>query len=114
MNKTNVAFWDTDIFGPGVVINTKKQKPNQVVVIGGIKTWKKRLFVLVHEIGHIYYLSKIGDLSILVLRRSVSSETAANKTACKILDEIDIELKKEFVQMYNQLNKNSRRKQFKL
>lgn len=114
MNTTNVAFWDTDIFGPGMVINTKKQKPNRVVVIGGIKTWKKRVFVLAHEVGHIYYLTKMDGFSVLVLRKNVSSENSANKTACKILDEIDVELKKEFIQMYNRLNKNSRRKQFKL
>lgn len=113
MIEAKVAFWDTDLYGPGVAISMRKPRPRYVVVIGGNRTWKQRVFVLVHEIGHIFYVKSCEDLNGLALRKRPAKEEAANRTACKILDSVDVGLKKEFAQMYNKLNRNTRRKRFK-
>lgn len=109
----NVAFWDTDLNGPAVVIAVRSLKAKYVVIVGGNKTWKRRVFVLAHEIGHIFHISR-GKKNGLELRRRIGSEKQANLTACKILDVLDPKLKKEFAKMYNTLNKGSRRKKFEL
>lgn len=113
MLDAKVAFWDTDLFGPGVAISMRKPRPRYVIVIGGNRTWKRRVFVLVHEIGHIFYTTKKDDINGLMIRKRPAREEAANRVACKILDSIDTSLKKEFAQMYNHLNRKTRRKKFK-
>lgn len=113
LDKAGVAFWDTDLFGPGVTISVKTMKAKHVIVIGNSKTWKRRVFVLAHEIGHLFHVVRGTDTNGLTLRKSIGSEEAANKTACSILDEVDPELKKEYAQLYNYLNRKTRRKKFK-
>jgi Zn-dependent peptidase ImmA (M78 family) len=108
----NVGFWDTDLHGPGVVIDVKGLKAKYVIVLGKNRTWEKRVFVLCHEMGHIFYPYK--KTNKLKLRKSAAREKNANIVACKILDTVDVNLKKEYVKFYNTINKGSKRKKFEL
>lgn len=107
-----VPLWDTDLHGPGVVISVVKLK--YVVVLGGNRTWKSRIFTMAHEMGHIFYMYEKNGKSRLKLRSGVSSEREANLTACKILDVVDPKLKVEYARFYNKLNKGSKRKKFEV
>lgn len=81
-----------------------------VIVIGDVKSLRRRFFVLCHELGHVMYLGKGG----LTLRRAVpASERSANKVACKLIGFLDKRLVKRFENYYNDLNRNSCRARFK-
>lgn len=81
-----------------------------VLVIGKVKSLRRKFFVLCHEVGHFMYLSKKG---LRFRKYPTSSEESANRVACKMISMLDKKLVKKFEIYYNQLNKNSCRVRFK-
>lgn len=115
-----IVVFDTESDGPGVTLWLKKQPSRKskrfVIVVGHYRSLKKRLFVLAHELGHCTMLKKNeqGDL-FLKLRKNPCGELEANKTAVRILKELDHRYPEQFVTFYNQANEGSyRRKPFVL
>ena len=111
-----VLVVDTLFYGPGMamdLVNIRSRKIKRLIIIDKGNTWKNRFFILLHEVGHVFYLKKDNSLK---LRKSLSTEKQANNTAIKILDLVeehhDMSLAKEFVDFYNKLNKGTRRAKF--
>ena len=115
LHHAGVAFWDTEVDGPGVTIYSKGRSMRYVIVVGGSKSLKKRLFYLAHEIGHAIDVDKFTDGRLVFkLRKKPSmSERKANETACKILDALDPKLSKQFEKHYNEMHASSGRNKFK-
>lgn len=115
-----IVVFDTERDGPGVTLWLKKPPSNNekrfVIVVGHYKSLKKRLFVLAHELGHctMFKRNKNGE-GYLKLRKNPCGELEANKTAVRILNELDPRYPKQFADFYNHANReSSRRKPFKL
>lgn len=97
---------------PGVSFMMKsrnhKAKIKAVVSVSWMGSWKKSLFVLLHELGHVASVKvKNGDV-VISMRKSPSSETSANITACNLLVGFGFEdTVPAYVKMYNDLNKEA-------
>lgn len=110
--KHNVLIYDTAIHGPGVSIDLRYGGPRRLICVDGKLSWKKRLFVMLHEIGHLFYYSKLK----LKFRRRAGSEIQANRTAIKLLkifsEEDNRRICLEYAKYYNSMLKGSARNKF--
>lgn len=96
--------------GVAVMLRNKKHraKVKAIISISWMGSWKKSLFVLLHEVGHLASAKPFKDGVKLVVRKSPSSEKAANTTACKLLVGFGFEdVVPSYVRMYNELNKEA-------
>lgn len=94
----NVHFYDPKIYGPGVAF-TFNDEINGAIAIDGCLSTKNKIFVILHEIGHLFYFKHE-----LILRKHSGNEQQANDTACQILSEIEPKLIKEYEQYYKKIN----------
>lgn len=108
-----VFVYDTDIQSPGAAVDLRYGGPRRFIIICGKRSWRDRLFILLHEIGHMF---KYSGGNLIPLARMNASERRANLTAVKILDDLrktfKINLLKSYAAFYNSMNKNSRRAKF--
>jgi Zn-dependent peptidase ImmA (M78 family) len=77
----NIIVYDTAIHGPGLAIDLRHGGPKRLVCIDGKLPWKNRLFVILHEVGHLFYFKGIKFKP----RKTPASEVQANITAIKLL-----------------------------
>lgn len=109
MLSCGVFVYDTKLHGVGMAFNFGASSNQKLICIDGSIGWKRRLFVLFHEIGHLFYLDRNGHL---IPRKANSSELNANKMAVKLLDEFLPELAHEYASYYNHVNRKNRRAKF--
>jgi len=109
-----IIIWDTAIEGPGGTLKLRKSGNKCLILIDGSLSYKKRILVLLHEIGHIFYYRH----QELKLRKRAAGETEANRTAVKLLRSFErlhgIDLVPEFVRFYNESNRGKKRSKFVL
>lgn len=85
-----------------------RAKVKAVVSVSWMGSWKKTLFVLLHELGHVASAKAIGGNVKISIRKSPSSEKSANMTACNLLVRFGFEdVVGSYVKMYNDLNKEA-------
>lgn len=97
MNSALVVFYRAG--EPGWTVNNSEAK--FIIAINHNISWEKKLFVLCHEIGHIFYIDVVGDFMI----EYTHDETTAHQRAKKILSKIDEELFEEYVDYFNSQKK---------
>ena len=96
--------------GVAMMIRNKnhRSRVKAVISVSWMGSWKKSLFVLLHELGHVARVKRQEDGVKVVLRKSPSSEKEANLTACKLLVGFGFEdVVNSYVKMYNDLNKEA-------
>jgi len=110
MNEVGVWVYDTKIHGPGIAFRMFKK--TELICIDGKMPWKNRLFVMIHEIGHLFYLNQTGFKK----RKNVGTEIQANKVAIKLLKMFkkNNKLLFEYAKLYNSFNRGSKRNSFLL
>lgn len=97
---------------PGVAVMLRNRKHRSkvkaIISVSWMGSWKKSLFVLLHELGHLASAKATKNGVKIFLRKSASSERAANTTACKLLVGFGFEdVVPSYVKMYNDLNKEA-------
>lgn len=110
MNQTHVWVYDTKIHGPGIAFRMPEKA--ELICIDGRMSWKNRLFIMAHEVGHLFYLTQSG----LKRRKNVGTEFQANKTAIKLLKifKQNNKLLVEYAKLYNRFNRGSKKNSFLL
>lgn len=104
-----VFVYDSSIHGVGMAFNFGASNHKRLICVDGSISWKNKMFVLLHEIGHLFYIDINGNLRY---RRTNAGELGANRTAVKLLDEVFPELIEEYASYYNKMNKSKPRKKF--
>ena len=112
MNHLGVFVYDSSLHGPGLAILLKRNRIVGTICINGSLSMKSKVFVLLHEVGHLTKLVK----KKLKIRKKPSSEKAANKFAIMMMREMKLERKYliQYAHMYNRYNKGSKRNEFVL
>ncbi len=107
-----ILVYDTKIHGPGMAFDLRFGGSKRIICIDGSLSYKKRLFVLLHEIGHLFYLEKLQ----LKPRKATGSEKQANKTVVRLLGILHKKHQKrlanEFARYYNSMAKGTHRARF--
>lgn len=94
----NIHFYDPKLYGPGVAFKFNGET-NSAIAIDGCLSTKHKIFVILHEIGHLFFFK-----NELIQRKHAGTEQQANDTACYILEELDINLINEYEQYYKKIN----------
>lgn len=63
-------------------------------------SWKKRIYVLAHEIGHCCYMRKCRIIKSQA--KDLANEKIANKRAISILKKMGLDCEKDFYEFYNE------------
>lgn len=106
----NVFVWDTNLDGPGMTMNIKKSPGKFVVIVGGPKKLKDRMFILAHEFGHCATFNIKNNKGYVKPRKNVCGEGEANRTAIKLVKLYDPSWEQEFKDLYNKANEGNARK----
>ena len=96
--------------GVSLMLRNKRHRARvkAIISVSWMGSWKKSLFVLLHELGHVASAKATNNGAKIVMRKSPSSEKAANTTACKLLVEFGFEdVVPSYIKMYNDLNKEA-------
>lgn len=114
LNEKNVWVYDTQIHGPGMAFDLRKGGTRRLIGIDGKMSYKKRLFVLMHEVGHFFWFSTVKQR--LNFRKGIGSEQAANRTAIRLIKTLTgkdrASLHLEYARFYNSMNKGNQRNSF--
>jgi len=71
----------------------RNRRSRRAIVVGCASSWKERLFVLAHEVGHAFYVKRFGPL---VARRRLAPEAWADRAGRVLVAEHSEELAREY------------------
>lgn len=91
-----IPVYDSKLHGPGVSIIFNKHLNGSISIEGGL-SWYKKVYVLLHEMGHLLTF-KDDELH---LRKIPGTELEANDFACSFIELWDVGTVKAYEKLYN-------------